>query len=656
MSIFSVSTSLVGPVRIHYGFWFAQSSTHQPGLMLTLSNFYASYLSIALGLLVGWAISRLWRISCAILFYFSYTANPSWEESQNNVFIVNSTSPLEGLTESYGILRSRAKVYRPHRSGRFTLLHGNTSPRYRRAKYIIISVMGIGFITVILKLAVPLLISLVPLTKTGPLAAKNCGGHDGIWIEQTATSVEKSKNWITAVFAILDRYPDSEPETDQNKLPDPQQSIVFDCPGSVSGCSTKHPFTFSSNYSLSDHHFGLNVESSFSLRVSESCYRPSWDRETSRINSTEAGNEDITTYGFYYGPIVTRNGTILQNYTQAIMAERPNDAPPYFINAESVQDSPIPGGWSPSSALVQGGDTTFLLYYLPKSPTLEESSSDPIFSTKSSDSYYVYEESEVPIICDTKYVFCAGKPGEDCSAPGGINALKEWLKSRQEAILNDIERLLEAVIVSPLIYVAIRSREAVAAGQVTTNGTLARQNATAFGELSRLTKTGMVMWASYVQLSATGYWYSTLWAPNITTEADPNSLCNKVIMESLKVTTIPVIPYSMITICSLVIVSVSYSSSLRFVRKTGVASIGRLFNIWALHRPGQLHREATERLRGRDFKFNNRIDPWPSIPYQSGPSIITREGSERFISGRTGLLENIPDSKEKYPLSSTETP
>jgi hypothetical protein len=103
-------------------------------------------------------------------------------------------------------------------------------------------------------------------------------------------------------------------------------------------------------------------------------------------------------------------------------------------------------------------------------------------------------------------------------------------------------------------------------------------------------------------------------------------------MDSSTLTTTPVLPYLLCIIASLFIVLISYSGSFHFSRRLLFSSFARLFNIWALHRPGQLHRELTEGLRTRRFKRTSTKDGWPTAPYQSGPT-ITRKGPERFISG-----------------------
>ncbi|PVF94014.1 hypothetical protein CPB86DRAFT_789466 [Serendipita vermifera] len=164
MSVFSLSVSLAGPPTLRSGFWYSEGSVLPQGYMLTLSNFLSRYLTLALGALVGWAASRLWRIGCSALFYQSHTPYPSWEQSQNSIFIVNSRSALDGFFDSLTILKHRSNAYRQF-SGRAhvcTPTWGNRAMPYCKVTYVILGVAGMAFASVGLKPHTPVLLALIP--------------------------------------------------------------------------------------------------------------------------------------------------------------------------------------------------------------------------------------------------------------------------------------------------------------------------------------------------------------------------------------------------------------------------------------------------------------------------------------------------------------
>lgn len=137
--------------------------------MLTLSNFVAQYLTLALGALVGWAVSRLWRIGCVSLFYFGHTPQPSWEQSQNNLLIVNSKSALDAFLDSLKILNGRSAAYRQlsgkaHRQG--PRWERRVTP-YRKAKYVLLGTVILAFTSVGLKLATPAFLALILVSRLG---------------------------------------------------------------------------------------------------------------------------------------------------------------------------------------------------------------------------------------------------------------------------------------------------------------------------------------------------------------------------------------------------------------------------------------------------------------------------------------------------------
>jgi hypothetical protein len=251
--------------------------------------------------------------------------------------------------------------------------------------------------------------------------------------------------------------------------------------------------------------------------------------------------------------------------------------------------------------------------------------------------FYQTQSPLAPIICDTKYVFCdTNKSGNNCSSPGGAQKLLTWLEDRKSTTWLDIRSLLGVSLAGPPIYLASYGSAAVLAAQTSGNSLqYAPENATVLGELGRLSMAGMLMLGSYGQLSATGYWNLGNGAMYLSTDANPDSLCNKVVMESPSVTTLPVVPYVIFLVSSIFILSVSYAGSFLHPRKGLSSQLERLFKIWVLHTPGQLHKEATERLRGCDFSSDHlsMTNKWPDIRHQSGPVIAIRNGALRFGSG-----------------------
>ncbi|PVF91428.1 hypothetical protein CPB86DRAFT_820491, partial [Serendipita vermifera] len=405
MSTFSVSLSLSGPPTVRSGFWYSEGSVLPRGHMLTLSNFMAQYLSLALGALVGWAVSRLWRIGCVVLFYLSYTPQPSWEQSQNNVFIVNSRSALDGSFDSLMILKGRSDAYRKlYGKARSRGSTGGKTTPYNKATYVLLGAAAIAFTSIGLKLGTPALIALIPVNRLGLVVPKECGGAPPPTsipsIDLAVEGFMKSFRWANAAFSVIDRvrsadFSDSPSSTKRITLP--QQITSFannSCPLSdSSACHPKRPFTFTSQYTLSSEHFGFNVRQPLSLEVLESCYRP-----------YDAFN--ITEGVLRYGPNIVQDGTS-QDWTD-IIDEAQTKAGSYLLQAGPLtQNSTL--GWQPYSNLTQGGDTTLLVYYIGGVFSLW-ASYDPIFAN----TYFPLEENTiigleryraespiVPIICDT---------------------------------------------------------------------------------------------------------------------------------------------------------------------------------------------------------------------------------------------------------------
>ncbi|PVF94017.1 hypothetical protein CPB86DRAFT_828903 [Serendipita vermifera] len=598
----------------------------------------AQYITLALGLLVGWAASRLWRIGCVALFYFSFTPQPSWEQSQNNVFVVNSKSGLDGFLDSLKILKSRSTAYhqfyrKAHKQGP---RWGRRATPYRKAQYVLLGAVTLSFTTVGLKLATPAFIALIPVSQLGVVVPKECGIPYPSYNEtenfELDTSIAKHVQWANAAFAMIDRLQPNESsvfsrETKQITLPAHNTSLNPNtCPVNASICSQKRPFTFTSHYTLTPEHFGLNVGGLFSLQVQESCYgaepavtaigNATWDNRTHtrRVDTKEEGLCTLD-----YGRFQSMDFTLAQDHGQELAGS-------YGINVVSsaaTSNSP----WTPNSNLTQGGDTTLLVYYIggvfPK-----DSSTDPIFATRlagtaAGKKIFRAESSIVPVLCDTKYVICVkSKHDTNCSEPGGIYPLIHWLyQNTRGTTWPDIQWHLSVMLSKPPINKVAIGVSAVLASQSVLQGAAVERHFCA-----QRTK--------------------------------PIIKGRRVIIESPGMKTVPVLPYALLTGFSILIVAISYTGSFPFSRKLLFSSAKHYHTMWTLHLPGQLHKRVTESLNGKDFKLVDAESPWPNAPFSSGPVIIAHNGVNRFGSRKPGLLYDISESNFDHlvtePLATCE--
>jgi hypothetical protein len=107
MAASSVSFALSGPPNVFYGFWRSYgTSSLPPGPMLTVSAFWFNFIGAGIALLIAFVLSRLWRIFCALFFYFTFTDDEtrrcSVEESQSHALLVNTKAPFSALISIVG--------------------------------------------------------------------------------------------------------------------------------------------------------------------------------------------------------------------------------------------------------------------------------------------------------------------------------------------------------------------------------------------------------------------------------------------------------------------------------------------------------------------------------------------------------------------------
>lgn len=252
-------------------------------------------------------------------------------------------------------------------------------------------------------------------------------------------------------------------------------------------------------------------------------------------------------------------------------------------------------------------------------------SSDPIFATEtepSSPDGTIFRPRNIlsPIICDTN---------RDYSSPGGRQSLSTWLEGKENFKNTNLLELLVGTASTPSILKASYGLAAILAHQSADRGIQYKpDNISTYKELSRLSKTGMVMLTSFPQLSVTGYWNVVNGVIDfIGDESSPESICKNVIRESPDVTTFPVLPYALFIIFSILILVVSYSGQFSLLKQKLPSSLGHYSDLWNLHTPGKLHKRVTESLRGRDFDSSSldTTGRWPDFYYsRTGTTICLR--------------------------------
>ena len=316
--------------------------------------------------------------------------------------------------------------------------------------------------------------------------------------------------------------------------------------------------------------------------------------------------------------------------------------------------------WTPNSTLLMGGDTSFLLYDV-GAVLMREPSRDPIFATGDallSDPempLFLSADVAVPIICDTKYILCSGR--EECSPLDGVKALIDWASTHRTRAArrtwSDITKLMAAALARPPINLAAWGSSAVIASEtiVGSGPQLIPHNVTARRELTRLVEASMFMLASYMQLSAAGYWdvgdgVQGFGEPN---NRDPLSLCNNVILESSSANTLPVVPYVLVLV-SLILVGLMGRMNSLLPRRVLSASQRDFHDVFMLYSAGQLHREVVERIRGY-FVNVDTTDEYPTVDtFHSGPAVVRIQGKKRFGADDSVDMDDS-EQQHSYPMT-----
>jgi len=137
-------------------------------------------------------------------------------------------------------------------------------------------------------------------------------------------------------------------------------------------------------------------------------------------------------------------------------------------------------------------------------------------------------------------------------------------------------------------------------------------------------------------------------------------------MNSPKINTIPVVPYSLLLAFLLLIVLLGNNRLWPLGRL--LPGYRNLLDVWTLYSPGQLHREVTERIRGKFQGIDTTVD-WPTVKScHLGPTVVIHDGVKRFDSGvfswahfhkyrlaSSSILTKSPsDFRIQYSLTSVE--
>jgi hypothetical protein len=633
MATSAVALSLVDSAKVYYGFWRSQGTALPKGPFVTLSTLWYTFLSSAIALYAAWALYRASRIFDVLLFRSIYTRTRiSLEESQCAVLVVNSKAALDAFLSSFYLLR-----------------HGGP-------KKTLFKIMSSAFIILILSAAIPFLLAVFPTYNQGKIVDSDCAlfgisSHGYVAdndpnIDQSGRAIDaKQIRWSDVSLASYDRSTsqsaaaNSDPtyssrNSGASRLPDPSQTFTTQCPSNAT-CNPALPFTFASEYTLQSRDFGLNSALSFSVAVSDICYRPIQALYPLPV----ANATDPIPYGLFYGP------TGLSNNTDFVYAER-RLSPGYTLTQYAARANDFfQPDWQPNATLLLGGDTTILFYFVGGMYSVN-ASSDPIFATGPVQNVPnfepIYESAYLvsPVVCDTKYTFCANDTNA-CSPSGGISTLRNYLADKPQ--WDDIRTFLTASLFNPPIYLASFGSTAVAASQtaVTNGGTGVQpepDNATTPKELSRLVGAGMTMLASMPQLMVLGYW-------NVSTSQQglsvPGSLCPNVLLANGDYVSVLLMPYLVLVGGCLVIVAISYAHhlGLQFHPKWKPYA-----EVWSLHYAGQLHRMVAElvvvdsmnALGKKGQRKRVSIKKWPALRWaDSGLDVVEQnDGSKAFGPGK----------------------
>ena len=432
-----ITLSLVNEPRIYHGFWQSRGTSFPDGLALTVNTAVYAFLTSGLALFTAWVASRAWCIINVLIFRSIYKRTQrSLEESQCAALLANTRAPLAAFLTASQLVR---------RGG----------PKNTLVKIVMASIFILA-----LNAAIPVFVALFPTRRGGLISAANCGYDSGTYDSNYNVKVQRFSD---AVLSYVDRNVSLSVKDPKARtlapLPQPTQSYVPQCPSGAI-CHPDYPFTFSSYYNLTSQHLGFNIDIPFSIEVSDTCYRP--------IDAVYAvpGSNPVK-FGLYYGPSLI-SGT-LTDYT-AFMYQEQSFAPGYVLISSSslIHDTLVQNSWTPNSTLVLGGDTSILIYFI---GWIEQTipSNDPIFATSSvpdPDGYYRAKHVVAPIICDTRYRFCATKDERDCSPTGPRSAVLNWMNTTKTgAAWEDLTTFFTGSTITPTISLAGFGSGAIASAQ-----------------------------------------------------------------------------------------------------------------------------------------------------------------------------------------------
>lgn len=409
-------------------------------------------------------------------------------------------------------------------------------------------------------------------------------------------------------------------------LPIVTHSYVPECPKDAPACSAEYPFTFSSNYTLFPRHFGHDIDTPFTFHVFESCYRP-----IQAVAPLTSDSTALIPYGLFYGPRNT-SGRILP-FTEVVYEEERAFRGYSLSQFVSHSDTAFNAGWTPNTTLIRGGDTTILFYFVGAVHAVGKTSVDPIFATEPTSVPNLYQSINIasPIICDTKYSFCAD--GEnDCSPLGGSYTLSNWFATKPGNIWKEFYLFFRLALFHPPIYSASLGSSAIAASQTVKQFQLDIEQSTTSRELHRLAEAGMAILASQSQLSTLGFWNFGVGSGRLKTSP---TLCANVIIETTSAISILVMPYVILLTILLPLVVISYmkwiSPPCTWWKEKAVP--------WKLYTAGQMHRKIVEEKHGKSEKVDVSIDYPPLGPMSScGLDFVQDDDPSRFGLGRYLVL------------------
>ena len=307
-------------------------------------------------LYAAWVLSRIWRMLDVLIFKSIHDQSKrSLQESQYAALLVNSNAPFNALFAAGRLMQRRG-------------------PRRTLTKIALASLL-----VLLLTAATPLLIARFPAFHAGLIAPTDCGYHSNNASLHGWSYLILKRRFADATFLSVDQNGTksapggSRRTTNLAPLPSPTQSYVRQCPAGAT-CHPDYPFTFSSDYTLTSKHFGLNLDTPFSIRVSDTCYRPI--QAHAQINTS-----DSVRYCLKYGTVNTTLPEIRDCVSVVSPAHRAS--PVYSLESLSAltdYSDHLHQTWTPNSSLVLGGDTTILIYFV-GGISQSQPSDDPIFPT-----------------------------------------------------------------------------------------------------------------------------------------------------------------------------------------------------------------------------------------------------------------------------------